>query len=90
MKRGVFVMRKGLVLLTAAVASLGSLAAATPASAQYHHGYDRGDHRGWHGDRGYHHGWDRHDRWRHDRARDYRYHHRHYRGGYYGDHHRGW
>jgi hypothetical protein len=91
MKRGVIVMRKGLILLTAVTATLGSVAVATPASAQYYHGYDRGYHRGWHGDRGYHRGWDRHDRWRSDRARAWRHHQRerYYRGGgYYGHHHR--
>jgi hypothetical protein len=80
-------MRKGLILLTAVAATLGSVAVATPASAQYY-GHDHGHHGGWHGDRhGYHdHG---RDRWRHER--DWRWHHhRHYDRGYYGHHYRGW
>jgi hypothetical protein len=80
-------MRKGLVLLAAA-ATLGTVAIATPASAQYYGG-------------GYHHGdhWDHRDRgdWRRDdwrRQRDWRWHHRNgyyrssydrgYNQGYYG------
>lgn len=90
-------MPKGFILMAAAtVATLGSVAITTPASAQYYHGHDRG----WHG--GGYYGHARRAHWRHDRER--RWHHRgHYRGygrggyghggyghGYYGHHHRGY
>jgi hypothetical protein len=83
-------MRKGLILLTAVTATLGSLTVATPASARDHRGYDRGYHHGWHGNRGYRDA--RRDHWRHERARSWRHHQRYGydRGGYYGRHYRGW
>ena len=80
-------MRKGLILLATA-ATLGAAAIASPASARYH---DGGEHRGW--ERGGHrdHRDRRGEEWHRERAREWRWHHRHdgyHRSGYdLGYHH---